>query len=242
MHIEIPLVRFVFLRQCKRLLSAGWKVGSVSLISVNSFPLSLSLSLPPRFSDSSFPHGGFSLATAIIASIAWIFSTVALQNCNFVTPTDYLYCYQPPPAPPKYGTCGDCHCINGENPCPSDPGEIPLVDVPDPWLKQLESMEALNPYKMTCNPYNTTGGFEGNCTDPPQLEYQLELWETAACGIKYDMSTLDEDQCPTQYTMKTYDTEEELKEDGAYMVGFVNMRVVSVILCVRLLVPDSTCS
>ena len=36
-------------------------------------------------------------------------------------------------------------------------------------------------------------------------------------GIKYDMSSLDEDQCPTQYSMKTYNSEQELLEDEAKM-------------------------
>jgi hypothetical protein len=36
-------------------------------------------------------------------------------------------------------------------------------------------------------------------------------------GIKYDMSSLDEDQCPTQYSMKTYNSEQELLEDEAEM-------------------------
>ena len=53
----------------------------------------------------------------------------------------------------------------------------------DDWLKQLQRMEATNPYLMKCNPYNTTGAIQkGTCTEPEQVEYQLDLWETAACG------------------------------------------------------------
>ena len=141
----------------------------------------------------------------------------AVNNCHFVLPQDYLYCHPAPEPAPKYGTCGDCHCINLDKPCPSNPDEIPIIDVPNDWLQQLENMEAINPYVMTCNPYNTTGGWEGNCTNPPQEQYQLELWETAACGIIYDMDTLDDNQCPTRYTMQTYDSEEELLAAGARM-------------------------
>ena len=157
--------------------------------------------------------------TAVFASIAWFFTLIALNNCEFLVPQNYLFCRDAPEAAAKYGTCGDCHCIpNGlDEPCPSDPAGIPLIEVPNDWLKQLEAMEAKNPYKMTCNPYNTTGGFEGNCTEPPQELYQLELWETAACGLIYDMDSLDDDQCPTQYTLQTFDSEAELKAAGAVM-------------------------
>lgn len=71
---------------------------------------------------------------------------------------------------------------------------------------------------MVCNPYNTTDAIQkGTCTAPNQVERQLELWEVAACGIKYNMSSLDDDQCPTEYTMKTYDSEEALLADDAQM-------------------------
>lgn len=166
---------------------------------------------------SSFPHGKYTLLTAIFATVAWMLGMAAVNNCHFLLPQQHLYCHPPPEQPPKYGTCGDCHCINGDKPCPSNPDEIPLVDVPDDWLKQLQNMDAINPHLMTCNPYNTTSGWTGNCTNPPQEEYQLELWETAACGITYDMDTLDEDQCPTQYTLATYDSKEEMLTAGAVM-------------------------
>jgi len=56
-------------------------------------------------------------------------------------------------------------------------------------------MDATNPYQMVCNPYNTTGATkEGFCTSPAQNAAQLDLWETAACGLTYDMESLDADQ------------------------------------------------
>ena len=107
---------------------------------------------------------------------------------------------------------------SGEEPCPSDPEKIPLTEADDDWLRQLKAMDAINPYQMVCNPYNTTGAIQtGTCTDPPQIEYQLELWETAVCGISYDMDTLDENQCPTLYEMQTYDSEQEMLDAGAHM-------------------------
>lgn len=88
----------------------------------------------------------------------------------------------------------------------------------DDWLQQLKGMDASNPYVMICNPYNTTDAVKkGSCTSPEQVEGQLDLWETAACGISYNMSTLDTNQCPTQYEMKTYNSEQEMLDAGAQM-------------------------
>ena len=79
-------------------------------------------------------------------------------------------------------------------------------------------MEATNPYVMTCNPYNTTNAIQqGLCTQPMQDEAQLALWEVAVCGIIYDEDTLDAAQCPTRYSMKTYNSEKELLGAGAEM-------------------------
>ena len=41
------------------------------------------------------------------------------------------------------------------------------------------------------------------------------------------MSSLDEEQCPTQYTMKTYDSEAELLADEAEMTHWGAVRAVS---------------
>mmetsp|Transcript_1287 Transcript_1287/g.2237 ORF Transcript_1287/g.2237 Transcript_1287/m.2237 type:complete len:177 (-) Transcript_1287:1604-2134(-) len=131
------------------------------------------------------PHGKISIGASIIATLAWIFGMIGLNSCHFLKPkgSGFLYCHPPEATQSPYGSCGDCHCINGEKSCPSDPKEIPLTNVNDDWLRQLKSMEATNPIKMICNPYNTTGAIEkGTCTDPPQDEYQLSLWENAACG------------------------------------------------------------
>lgn len=102
----------------------------------------------------SFPHGKNALIASIIGTIAAIFSILAVNNCHFLK-SNYLYCHPPPPKAAPFGTCGDCHCINGDDPCPSDPDEIPLMDMSDDWLKQLKSMTPLNPYTMVCNPYQT---------------------------------------------------------------------------------------
>jgi len=145
---------------------------------------------------------------------------VGLNSCHFLKPKGegFLYCHPPEEPKPAYGSCGDCHCINGETPCPTDPEKIPLTNVDDDWMRQLKNMEAINPYKMKCNPYNTTGAIQtGICTDPPQDEYQLSLWEVAVCGITYNMSSLDDNKCPTEYTMQTYNSEQEMLDADAEM-------------------------
>ena len=145
----------------------------------------------------SVPHGKVSCGAAIVSTLAWIFGLVGINSCHFLKPNEpgFLYCHPPPEPKAQYGSCGDCHCINGDKPCPSDKAAIPLTSVPDYWIQQLKAMDATNPYQMVCNPYNTTGATkEGFCTSPAQNAAQLDLWETAACGLTYDMGSLDADQ------------------------------------------------
>jgi hypothetical protein len=184
---------------------------------------------------SSLPHGFQSLVTAIVTTIAWIVAFNAVTDCHFLIPEDYLYCHPPPPKAKTYGTCGDCHCINLDQPCPDGPGKVPLTtdEIDNDWLGQLKAMKATNPYQMRCNPYNTTGNYL-NCTNPPLKEYQVELWETAVCGHVYDMDSLDENMCPTQYEMVTYDTKEELEAAGAV---HTHWGAVSTYLCIFCIVP-----
>ena len=188
-----------------------------------------------------------------------------MNSCEFLSPNGdgYLYCH--PPAEPKaqYGSCGDCHCINGDEPCPSDPDEIPLTSVGDDMLRQLKQMDVTEGgYEMICNPYNTTGAIQkGTCTSPAQVEYQLELWETAACGkcggkssgicnvsssthalLSYHRICRDQVRPEffgrgampyAQYTMKTYDSEAELLADEAEMTHWGAVRALWC-LCLRL--------
>lgn len=82
----------------------------------------------------SLPHGINSVVAYVIATIAWVFTIVSLNNCHFLT-SHYLYCHPAPEAAQKFGTCGDCHCINLNETCPT---EVPLTDMSDDWLKQLK--------------------------------------------------------------------------------------------------------
>jgi hypothetical protein len=68
-----------------------------------------------------------------------------------------------------------------------------------------------NPYNLSCNPYE-----DELCeTTPPQN--MTDLGAAAACGVKYDMTTLTEDQCPTEYSLMTYASKEEMEADGAIL-------------------------
>ena len=160
----------------------------------------------------SAPHGGRGVLTAILSTIAWIFTCMTLNSCQFMR-VNFLYCHPTPIPNSTYGTCGDCHCIAGEEECPTDPAMIPPTHFPEDYLQQLELMEPTNPFKMLCNPYNHSGscgdGHCGECTEPNQNQAQVDLWETAACGHKYNMANLTEDSCPTQYEMITYNSIEE---------------------------------
>lgn len=86
---------------------------------------------------SSLPHGKYALAACVIELIAWIFSILSVNDCHFLS-SHYMYCHPPPEKAATFGTCGDCHCINLNETCPSDPAEIPLMDMSDEWLRQLK--------------------------------------------------------------------------------------------------------
>ena len=186
--------------------------------SMYAFLQNLPFSNPPPLDFSSAPHGMRGVLTAICGTIAWIFTAMTTNSCDYLT-VNFLYCHQAPPPAPAYGTCGDCHCIAGDDLCPTDPAEIPPTEFSAELLEQLKIQQPTNPFKMLCNPYNHTGscGFMhcGECTDPPQDQAQVDLWETAVCGLKYNMSSLTDDYCPTEYEMITYNSFDEMVADGA---------------------------
>ena len=55
-----------------------------------------------------------------------------------------------------------------------------------------------------------------------------------ACGLTYDMDSLDVNQCPTKYSMKTYNSEEEMLAAGAEMThwGAVSIDRCSEYICI----------
>ena len=56
--------------------------------------------------------------------------------------------------------------------------------------------------------------------------HYLCLHPQTTIGITYNMSTLDEDQCPTQYSMETYDSEQLMLDAGAEMTHWGAVSVV----------------
>lgn len=73
----------------------------------------------------------------------------------------------------------------------------------------LQSLEVTNPFELSCDPYDDT-----NCeTTPPQN--LTELGDEAACGVQYDMTSLNDNQCPTEYSLMSYESVAAAEADGA---------------------------
>lgn len=47
---------------------------------------------------------------------------------------------------------------------PYDKKEILVTNIPEWWLRQLANVDAMNPFEMVCNPYNTTNTIIGGLT------------------------------------------------------------------------------
>ena len=110
----------------------------------------------------------------------------------------------------NYSFCGDCHCINGEEDCPTG-DQVPQMNFSPEYVSFLQSLEVINPYSLSCNPYT-----EEACeTTPPQN--MTDLGDAAACGVKYNMTDLTSGQCPTQYSLETYASQAEAEADGAQL-------------------------
>ena len=77
------------------------------------------------------------LTACIVATMALVLSMVAINDCHYLQ-SNYVYCHPALEAKSPFGSCGDCHCINLDKPCPTNPEEIPLTDMSDDWLRQLK--------------------------------------------------------------------------------------------------------
>lgn len=164
---------------------------------------------------SSIPHGARSIIVAAIATFAFAFSLYAQSSCQFLK-SDFTDCDAAPEAsrPPEplstYAFCGECHCINGEAPCPTGDA-VPETSFSPDIIAQFRSLVVTNPYDLMCDPYNET-----NCTTtPPQT--LTELGTEAVCAIKYDTTLLDDNQCPIQYRLETYTSKDTADADGAFL-------------------------
>lgn len=60
-------------------------------------------------------------------------------------------------------------------------------------------------------------------------------------GITYNMESLDSEDCPTEYEMKTYNSEKEMKEAGAEMThwGAVSIMPVSEPSCSQFIIAHT---
>jgi hypothetical protein len=156
------------------------------------------------------PYGkSIAIFVPVVGTIALLLSWVSGRTCHFLT-ADFTFC-TPPPAPASVvAYCGDCHCINGDNPCPDGGDQIPQTDFSADVVNQFKSLQVTNPYTLSCNPYNDT-----ECdTTPPQI--LTELGDDAVCGIKYSTTTLDEMSCPIEYGLMSYQSETAANADGAF--------------------------
>jgi hypothetical protein len=71
-------------------------------------------------------------------------------------------------------------------------------------------MDATNPYVIVCNLYNNTDAIrKGLCKEPKQIEEQLDLWETAACGEFFDL-------CQSSVYFHTYISFDHSDKDKKY--------------------------
>jgi hypothetical protein len=111
-------------------------------------------------------------------------------------------------AQPLFGSCDDCHCIveGGNATCPTGDA-IPRTAFYQETVNQWKDLVHTNPYTLDCNPY-----LNRTCTTQTPQEYR-GLWEDAVCGIRYNASTLDDNQCPTEYETVSYPSLDALQAD-----------------------------
>jgi len=117
-----------------------------------------------------------------------------------------------------YASCGDCHCIvTGDEACPTG-DHVPQMIFSDDLVGFLQSLEATNPYNLSCNPYQ-----DDLCDTVPPQSNLTALGDDAACGIVYETEGLPSDidnQCPTRYNLVSYTSVGELDDDGAVLTHY----------------------
>ena len=109
---------------------------------------------------------------------------------------------------PDYAYCGDCFCINGDADCPTG-DQVPQMEFSEEYVAFLQSLQVTNPYDLNCNPYE-----DAACETTPTQEL-TDLGDEAACGVKYDMTSLNDDQCPTEYSLVSFESADKAEADGA---------------------------
>lgn len=137
--------------------------------------------------------------------------TILLFSCRLAPTTGQLLTDgSPNSTKDEYAYCGDCHCINGNEPCPELATE---QDFNSEFVTSLKLLNLTNPHTLSCNPYE-----DENCTTTP-AQILTKLGDEAVCAIKYEQDSDDLNglQCPVAYTLVTYASRQEAEADGAYL-------------------------
>ena len=95
-----------------------------------------------------------------------------------------------------YARCDNCHCVTTSERCPVE--QTPFHDYSTDTTNLLAFQKPLNPFNLTCNPFNTSP-----CRTTPMQSW-IEEGETAVCAIKYEYNNDNRNSCPSTYTLKTY--------------------------------------
>lgn len=96
----------------------------------------------------------------------------------------------------SYARCDNCHCLTTSERCPVE--QTPFLDFSSDTTNLLEFQRLLNPFNLTCNPFNTSP-----CRTSPMQSW-IDQGDSAVCAIKYVYNSFNQDSCPSSYTLKTY--------------------------------------
>lgn len=111
--------------------------------------------------------------------------------------------------PQPTALCGSCHCITGpDGTCPSTSPKK-SSSFGDVFINEFAAQVPLNPYNLTCNPYE-----DPTCTTSPPQQY-AELGEAAVCGLLYERTDEGAEDCPTAYRMVTYSNRSVAEASGS---------------------------
>lgn len=138
----------------------------------------------------------------------------AEMSCHYINTAGFVYYERPPDPVPQYACCGDCYCINGDEPCPK---EVPNMNISSEAVELFKSMTVTNPINITCNPYDTQYTGEPCETTPPQDPELVALWDEAVCGALYSTNTSDANQCPAEYSLQSFPNKESAEAAGAVL-------------------------
>lgn len=114
--------------------------------------------------------------------------------------------------------CGNCHCIVGaaNETCPVQ--RKPRTNFTMQDIEIWASLEVLNPYTISCDPYE-----DADCqTNPPQSQELLALGDVAVCAIHFEENTTTFTEGGTscenaKYRLQSYASFEDAKTAGGFV-------------------------